>query len=135
MTVFERPYITITYFEEENLVYTEWHGFANSEEYREVLNTYTAIAQKYNVTKWIGNTKHAKAIRPLDQEWTVKEWVLDFAKTNVRRMAVIVSDDIFNKMAIDNLMLKGNEIVKFDTRYFSNLEDARKWVSEVEITQ
>ncbi len=132
MKVFEKPYITIHYIEEENLVYTEWHGFANSEEYREVLNTYTEVAKKYNVTNWIGNTKNAKAIRPLDQEWTVKEWVHEFAKTNVKRMAIIVSDDIFNKMAIDNIIRKGNEIVKFDTKYFNNLEEAKKWVLEIE---
>jgi hypothetical protein len=135
MKIFERPYITINYFEEESLVYTEWHGFANSEEYREVLNTYTEIAITYNVTKWIGNTKNAKAIRPKDQEWTVNEWVFDFAKSNVKRMAVIVSDDIFNKMAIENIIAKGNKIVKFDTKYFNNFAEAKKWVCEVEVLQ
>lgn len=97
-----------------------------------MLNKYTELALQFNVTKWIGNTKHAKAIRPVDQEWTVKEWVKGFSKTNVKRVAVIVSDDIFNKMAIDNLMLKGNEVVKSDTKYFNNLEEAEKWVSEID---
>ncbi|MCC9168061.1 hypothetical protein [Pontibacter harenae] len=47
-------------------------------------------------------------------------------------MAVIVSDDIFNKMAVDNILRKGTDLVKFDIKYFSNVEDARKWVSEID---
>jgi len=132
MVIFERPYITIKYLEQENCIYTEWHGFAKSKEYREALNTYTSIAREYKVTKWIGNTKDAKAIRPVDQEWTVTEWVHDFAKYNIKRMAVIVSDDIFNKMAVNNILLHGNDLVRFDTKYFKTVEEARQWVSEID---
>lgn len=132
MVVFDKPYITIEVFEEEGLVYTEWHGFANSEEYRAVLNHYTEIANTYNISKWIGNAKNAKAIRPIDQEWTLREWIVDFAKTKVRRMAVIVSDDVFNRMAVDNLLTKSSGIVKFDTKYFKSVDEAKRWVSEID---
>jgi hypothetical protein len=129
MVYFKNDNITITYEEDLRLVRTKWQGFANSEEYRQVLNTYLQLVNEKEVTRWIGDNTDAKAIRPADQEWTVKEWAPKFSdQGKVKRMAVIVSKDIFNKMAIDNILMKGGDIVGFDTHYFDNEAAALAWV-------
>jgi hypothetical protein len=131
MIYFQNDNIIISYDEESKLVQTQWQGFVNSEEYRQILNTYLQLVSEKEVTRWIGDNTHAKAIRPADQEWTVKEWAPKFAaQGNVKRMAVIVSTDIFNKMAIDNILLKGGDTVGFDTHYFDNEKAASAWVMQ-----
>ncbi len=113
------------------MVRTQWKGFANSEEYRQILNTYLQLVTEKKVLRWIGDNTNAKAIRPSDQEWTVQEWAPKFsAQGNVERMAVIVSKDIFNKMAVDNILLKAGIAVRFDTHYFDNEAAALAWVME-----
>ena len=84
------------------------------------------------MTRWIGNNTKAKAIRPADQEWTAREWALQFAQAGqVRRMAVVVAEDIFNKMAVENMFIQSAGLIPFDTRYFQNVTDAEAWVLEV----
>ncbi|QHL86049.1 hypothetical protein GU926_00755 [Nibribacter ruber] len=132
MIYFEDDIISIQYNEAHELVYTEWRDFANSEEYRSILNLYLQLVQEKSVTRWIGNNTKAKAIRPADQEWTAREWALQFAQAGqVRRMAVVVAEDIFNKMAVENMFIQSAGLIPFDTRYFQNVPDAEAWVLEV----
>ncbi|AMM51956.1 hypothetical protein TH61_13275 [Rufibacter sp. DG15C] len=132
MIYFKNNIITIQYEEARQLVYTEWHDFANSEEYRSVLNIYLQLVQEQPVRFWIGNNTKAKAIRPADQEWTAKEWAPQFAKTGqLRKMAVVVAEDLFNKMAVENMFIKAAGMIPFDTKYFHTVPDAEAWVLEV----
>ncbi|GAA4296048.1 hypothetical protein [Nibribacter koreensis] len=131
MIYFENDIITIQYDEARQLVFTEWHDFANSEDYRSILNLYLKLVQEKPVKLWIGNNTKAKAIRPADQEWTAKEWAVQFAKAGqLRKMAVVVAEDLFNKMAVENMFIKAAGIVPFDTRYFQSVPDAEEWVLE-----
>lgn len=131
MEYFKNSSITISYFAEEKLVRTKWHGFVNSKEYRKILGIYLDVVREKNVTRWIGDNTNAKAIRPSDQEWTAREWAPLFSEAgNVYRMAVIVAEDIFNKMAVENIMMKASDSIKFTTRFFSHEEDAYAWVME-----
>lgn len=128
---FKNKIVTIEYDEEKQLVKTKWNGFANSEEYREVLGVYLQLVLEKNVTRWIGNNTDAKAIRPQDQEWTAREWAPIFSKEgNVRKMAVVVAADIFNKMAVENIVTRSNDIIKFATRFFPDEQSAYEWVME-----
>ena len=131
MIYFENDVISIRYEEERQLVYTEWRDFANSEEYRRILNIYLQLVQEKPVKLWIGNNTKAKAIRPADQEWTAKEWALQFARASrLQKMAVVVAEDLFNKIAVENMLVKGAGQIPFDTRYFQNVPEAEAWVME-----
>ncbi|GAB2534514.1 STAS/SEC14 domain-containing protein [Rufibacter soli] len=134
MVYFRNDTITIKYDEELQLVRTQWHGYAGSEEYREILTMYLQLVREKPVTRWIGDNTKAKAIRPVDQEWTTKEWAPKFSQEgNVKKLAVIVSKDIFNKMAVENMIMKAEGVIGFDTQYFSNEEQAYAWAMEKEV--
>ncbi|AKQ45207.1 hypothetical protein TH63_05485 [Rufibacter radiotolerans] len=131
MVYFRNDTITIKYDEENQLVRTQWHGFAGSEEYREILTMYLQLVREKPVTRWIGDNTKAKAIRPADQEWTTKVWAPMFSQEgNVKKLAVIVSKDIFNKMAVENMVMKAEGVIGFDTHYFNDEEEALAWVME-----
>ncbi|WP_207431245.1 STAS/SEC14 domain-containing protein [Sabulibacter ruber] len=131
MEYYKSDIITITYEEDLQLVRTKWYGFAGSQEYREILGIYLQLAKEHTVTRWIGDNTNARAIRPADQEWTAKEWAPRFSQeSGLRKMAVIVATDIFNKMAVENMVMKGSGLIKFDTHFFDNEADAFAWVME-----
>ncbi|GGK71499.1 STAS/SEC14 domain-containing protein [Rufibacter glacialis] len=132
MIYFKNDKIIITYDENLKLVRTQWQDFVNSEEYRQILDIYLQLVTEHPVTRWIGDNTNAKAIRPADQEWTAREWAPEFSRRGqVKRMAVIVATDIFNKMAVENMLMKGGGGVAFDTHFFENETKALAWVMEV----
>ncbi|WP_066831473.1 STAS/SEC14 domain-containing protein [Rufibacter ruber] len=129
MDYYKSDIISITYEEELKLVRTRWKGFANSDEYRAVLDVYLQVVQEKEVVRWIGDNTNAKAIRPADQEYTALEWAPRFARAgSLKKMAVIVASDIFNKMAVENIIQRSSDTVPFNTHFFDNQEDAFAWV-------
>ncbi|WP_205503327.1 hypothetical protein [Rufibacter psychrotolerans] len=131
MIYYKSDIITISYEEDLQLVRTKWLGFAGTQEYREILGLYLQLAKERTVTRWIGDNTNARAIRPADQEWTAKEWAPRFSQeSDLKKMAVLVATDIFNKMAVENMFLKGSGLIKFDTHFFDNEADALAWVME-----
>jgi hypothetical protein len=131
ITVFGKTYVTIAYDEDKKLLATVWHGFANSKEYREVLDFVLDFFHKHIVYYSFSDSRDMKAIHPADQQYTNDHFMPGFFKVeNLKKSAVIISEDIFNRMAVEAMTVKANEFIKFDMKYFSTKEMAMAWLME-----
>lgn len=108
---------------------TEWLDFANSEQLRAALVEALRLGRQHRVRGWIGNNMLMRTIRPADQEWISQTWFPEFARLEVKRLAVVVSQDSLNQMGISNIMQKATDHTPFDTQHFSDIEDARRWAA------
>ena len=131
MNVFDKDYVTISYDPRQKLVKTTWHGFVNSREYREVLDFSLDFFKNNEVLYSFSDNRQMKAIRPVDQEYTNEHFLPEFFKVaTIKKSAVIISEDVFNRMATDSMLVKANDFIKFDMRYFDTEEEAMKWLKE-----
>ena len=128
MIHFQQPYATIEIEQDKDLLILTWHGFANSEEFRGTRNKALALARQYNVHHWISNMKDMKAIRQADQDWSVQEWLPQFLNLNIKKWAIIISDDMFNQMAMSSMMGKIRPQLTNPVEYFQDLNTAKNWV-------
>lgn len=127
---FSSKVINIHYDAEKNQVHMEWKGFAKSELYQEALNKGLEIAKKHRAPYWIGNLSNMGVITQADQEWTNNVWFPQLIKAGVlQKMAVVVSKDEYNRMSVDRLMSKANDIIKFDIKYFNDINEAKEWAN------
>jgi hypothetical protein len=110
---------------------TEWLGFANSEQLRSSLLEALRLARLHRVKGWVANNTLLRTIRPADQDWINQEWFPEFAKLGVRRLAIVESQDALNRMGITNIIQRATEHIPFDTQYFSNADEARRWAASV----
>jgi hypothetical protein len=46
----------------------------------------------------------------------------------IRKMAVVIADDIFNKLSVEEIMNKVDAL-DLTSHYFSSIEEARSWVA------
>ena len=128
MIIYDKEFITIHYDAARKMLHMEWHSFANSDGFQEALLTAVEFAQKNNVVNWIANTKNMKAIRQQDQEWAASTFYPLLVKTNPQKLATVISDDIFNQMAVSNITAKTVSLTNFDRQYFSSYENALNWI-------
>lgn len=75
-----------------------------------------------NASKWIGDVRKLGVILPKDTEWVNTQWFPSALRGGIKRMAVIIGDDIFNTMSVEEIMQKVNA-VDFISQYFRNVED------------
>lgn len=126
------PFLTVHFDPSTATLETEWLDFVNSDDLRAALDEALRLGRLYGVRGWIGNNKRMRTIRPADQDWMNQVWFPEFAKLGVRRLAVVVSDDALNRMGIDNILQRASDLVPFDTQYFADAAEARRWVGEKE---
>jgi len=110
---------------------TEWLDFVNSEQLRTALNEALRLARQYRVQGWIANNTLLRTLRPADQDWINQTWFPEFAKLGVKRLAIVESQDALNRMGISNIMQRATAHAPFDTQYFADAEQARRWAAGV----
>jgi hypothetical protein len=71
-----------------------------------------------------------KAIRKQDQEWLLQEMAPKLGRSSLRRMATLVSEDIFNQMAVESMYQKANGLFRFDHQYFKDEISALLWLKQ-----
>src|SRR5687768_5462677 len=128
MNYFQQPYATIEIEQDKDLLILTWHGFANSEEFREAHNKALSLSRQFNIHRWVSNMKDMKAIRQADQDWAVNEWLPQFLSLNIRKWAIIIADDMFNQMAMSSMMGKMRPHLTNPVEYFQDLNTAKNWV-------
>lgn len=111
---------------------TEWLDFVNSEQLRTALHEALRLARLHRVQGWIANNTLLRTLRPADQDWINQTWFPEFAKLGVKRLAIIESQDALNRMGINNIMQRATAHVPFDTQYFADAEQARRWAASVD---
>jgi hypothetical protein len=128
MKVFHKDYVTVFYFEDKSLVVIKWHGFANSAEYRALLDKLLEVATTTRAKHWLADNTNMRVIRPVDQEYTNTVWFPEFIKTDIQKLAIVTSTDFFNRLAVDKILTRASGIIKFDTMYFDNMAEALEWL-------
>ena len=67
-------------------------------------------------------------IDPEDQEWVNTDWLPRAIEAGYRKVAIIVPEDIFSQIAVDDIMEKAREEAPVEDHYFTNLEEAKAWL-------
>lgn len=122
-------YLTINNDTANGIVHLEWLTAPTPTELREGLNAGLEAVKKNKVSKWIGDVQHMGAIDPADQQWINTEWFPQLLGAGIKRMAVIVGNDIFNQMSVEDIM-SNVESVGFVSQYFPDTASATKWLIE-----
>ncbi len=130
MTYFQNEVVTISYEEDSKLGVAVWNGFLTSQEFREATSICLRMLEEYKPLRWLGDNRKMKVIRPVDQEWFVEHALPRLQQSSLRRNAVLVSEDFFNKMAVEQIYKraesKGDMVLKdFDSKVL-----ALAWLKE-----
>jgi hypothetical protein len=110
---------------------TEWLDFTNSEQLRAALTEALRLGRQHRVLGWVANNTLLRTIRPADQDWINQVWFPEFAKLGVKRLAIVESQDALNRMGIRSIMQRATAHAPFDTQYFADADQARRWVASV----
>jgi hypothetical protein len=127
---FQNHAVTITYEEEAQLGMAVWNGFLNSQGFREAITNCIQLIEERKLLRWLGDNRKMKAIRPADQEWFVEHILPRLQQSALRRNAVLVSEDFFNRTAVEQIYKRAEGQGEMTTKEFSNRIMALAWLKE-----
>ncbi|KAA3440586.1 SpoIIAA family protein [Rufibacter hautae] len=127
-TYFQSRAFTLTYDHQHQLGIAQAVGFLNSEEFREATAMCVRLLEEHKPLRWLADNRRMKAIRQADQQWFHEFAFPKLRDSSIRRNATVVSEDIFNKMAIEQLMKRAPDLGDMLLHDFESREEALAWV-------
>ena len=105
MIIYKKDYISIAYYEAEQLLEITWLAYASSAEYREAKLQYIEALKKYQIKRWLTDYRQARVVRLTDQQWTASEWAPQFFEhaRNLEKLARVKSTDISARISTENI--------------------------------
>ncbi|RSK51018.1 hypothetical protein [Hymenobacter rigui] len=110
-----------------------WHGFANSENLRRLLDKglalYQAHAPHYPCLGWVADTRRFGAMLPVDQQWLLSSWNPRAYAAGIRHLLFLASENIFGQIALQQYMHATNtDATGLRAMYAPSLEGAGQQV-------
>jgi len=128
MIYYDTEYLKIEYLEDLHAGIGNWFGFVEDENYKAGLNKMIDFYKEKKVNKWIANLTKMEAISPELQDWANNDWFPRAIEAGVKYMAIVVSEDVFNQLAVENIMTQVTDVIT--THYFSSVDEAKEWMKK-----
>lgn len=130
LTYFQNHVVTVTYDKELQLGIAVWNGFLTSAEFKEAIEKCLQLMEEYQPLRWLGDNRKLRAIRKADQDWFAESVFPRLAASSLRRNASVVSEDLFNRMAVEQLVKRAENLGDMIIKEFDNEEEAMAWVTQ-----
>jgi hypothetical protein len=133
MKVHESKYVIIDWEPSTSIIsyiYTpDADEHMTAEDFKENMTVYGSLCERYQPRCLLIDLRSLRFIITPDlQEWTAKE--IAPRTTSLKRMAILVSDDIFAQVSLEKLMEEEGIADKYSApRYFDNESTAKQWLT------
>ena len=85
-------------------VLVRWHGFANSQNLRFLLDKglelYQRYAARYPGLGWVTDARRFGAMLPADQQWASADWNQRAYAAGIRQLVFLTPENIFGQIAL-----------------------------------
>jgi hypothetical protein len=129
-------YGSLLFAPEVPCVITQWHGFANSLQFRGIMNDglawFEEQAQRTWPLGWLADARQMSAISPVDQIWLETDWNPRAYAAGIRHISIVTAENIFGRIATQvyaaNTVAQSHYTLEPVT--FATLEEAKRWLQD-----
>ena len=137
-TVVSEPYGAILSAPEVPCIIIQWHGFANRQQFRSLMDRALAAYQNESAQHptplgWIADCRQLSALTPDDQAWCDSDWNPRAYAAGIRFIGIVIPESIFGKIAVQQYVTNvlHSETHTFQTRTLSSVRETKKWLKQM----
>jgi hypothetical protein len=135
MAFVDESFVKIDWDEKSGWVVADWKGIGRGAAYRAALDRSLELVRKHKARKWLAIMLEAAGVMaPDDAEWMRVDWFPRLLAEGGRRFAIVIPPQALEAMQMNRIK---REIDRekpdpdaFANRYFDNVDEARRWLSE-----
>ena len=113
-------------------IYMKWGASFDENEFRQGMNDLIKMMKEHQTGKILSNNLNMGAIDEADQQWSVEDWLPRALAVGYSAIAIIVSEDLFGKMAVEDILDDASSKSPIKINYFDGEEKAIKWLASLE---
>jgi hypothetical protein len=117
----------VSYDEVLKAVEVQWKGFADTEQFKRVLEHALLMMRDYRCSVWISNMEKGKAVPKEAMEWLKNIFIPRTMQSGVKKMGFLVTGNAFGKLYAANLKSATKQL-GIDMNYFDSRKELENWI-------
>lgn len=131
MICFKNKQATIEYRASEQAIFCSWQGKVSSEQFQQVMKLKLQHMQAFLPRNWMLDLRYMEAIGYEDQQWLLENWMQEFQKLPIRKIAIIQSFDIYNSMVIEDFLRYSPVTGSCEVQLFADQKTSLAWIKDL----
>jgi hypothetical protein len=119
---------SVTWDQSAQLVMVKWEGWADSTEFKELLEAEILALQQHRGSRLLADCRQQKVINPADQERANREWLPRALAAGLKRFAVVLPISGLAEMNIRDALGKVPDTA-LQVAYFATVEEGKAWLA------
>lgn len=111
-------------------VVIEWHGYANTSQFRQINENVLRLLIERNCYKVLADMTHLPMIGDEDQKWVNQDWLPRALQAGYEVCGIVNSHFYFSRVATKDVMRQINKN-ELQVEYFDTQSAARDWLRSV----
>ncbi len=125
--IMNEKFVETSHDDENGIITAEWIGYLKLDEVTTGCRKITEYVSKHKITKHISNQTKLKVLSKEVQAYLTEEWFTEVTRAGLKKIAVIVADDIFAQATVSNVNTKAGNL---QICTFNAEKDAIHWLNE-----
>ncbi|MCA9688594.1 MAG: STAS/SEC14 domain-containing protein [Myxococcales bacterium] len=127
MIYYDKPFLTLSWEADGNVVCAEWKDKVSSEPMREGLDVGLKLVTEKQSQRWLVDSRRLETIDPADVKWVNDNWMPRAVAAGLRSMAFVMAKKIVMQITMKSFIARINDR-ELRNAYFDNIEEARAWL-------
>lgn len=109
-------------------VYIRWESIIYEKLFRDGMDKIIELMKEHQTGNVLSNVSELGALTEADQRWSIDDWLPRALAVGYSAIAIIVSEELFGRMAVEDIMNDASEKSPIKVQYFDNEEQALEWL-------
>lgn len=101
--IFNKPYVEISFDEESKVIIARWIGFLKVDDLKVGCSEITKFIKNNNIKSHLSDHTRLKILSKDVQEYLGITWFPEVSALGLKKVAVLVSDDVFAQATVNNV--------------------------------
>jgi hypothetical protein len=128
-TYFHAPGVaSVRWDEEGSTVLVEWEGWADSDEFKTLLEAGLRALSAHSGSRWLADCRRQRTLKLADQEWGDRVWLPRAVAAGLKRFAVVLPTSSVATFNLEDRagLFRENRL---EVAYFATVKEARRWLA------
>ncbi len=132
---FKEDYARVSYDPSMEMAIISWNAkFITHAQYEKATHALLKLILEKHCTRALCDTTHMGVLPLESQRWTNEVLTPKYMESHLQAMAIVTSKDVFNKVAINNIVRKANN-TQLNTTFFATYQEALAWAKAQKVRQ
>jgi len=108
----------------------QWRGPLSLLRFQMALERLLLFSRQHRIRQWVVDISQLPPLGDDEQAWMSQHWVLQFARSGVSNLALMLPDDLHNQLALEHVLDSGRCYAQVNVQFFADFPAALDWVSK-----